>query len=216
MAMPVEVASCEVVATPPPRRTQAERSAMTREALVVATVDCLVEVGYAATTTQEVQQRAGVSRGALTYHFASKADLVLAATDYLYEDFTADIRSAAATLPAGESRIRPGIALLWDRFNGPLFTATMELWNAARTDSALRAALLPHERRLSRQLKKLCVEVFGSDVADHPSSRAVYQVLLTSMRGQALSNSLQPAAPRSGPHLGHWFDLIEAFGATER
>jgi AcrR family transcriptional regulator len=196
----------------PARRTQAERRAGTRAALLRATVDCLVERGYAGTTTQEVQDRAGVSRGALTHHFATKAELVLAAMDTLYEDFSRSVRDAAADLPADPSaRIRLGVELIWERFHGPLFVAAMELWTAARTDPELRAALLPHERRLGAQLRRLAAEVFGEVVASHPSAEAVYQVLLTSMRGQAMTYALQPDAPRAGPHLQHWLTVVEAF-----
>jgi AcrR family transcriptional regulator len=199
-------------ATSAVRRTQAQRRATTRAALVQATVECLVELGYAGTTTNEVQQRAGVSRGALTHHFASKADLLLAAMDHLYEDFSHSIREAAAALPAGpEERVRPAIRLLWDRFNGPLFLAAMDLWVAARTDAELRSALLPHERRLGHQLHQLSIETFGPKIAEHPSAETVYQVLMTSMRGQAMTYALQPDAPRDGPHLQYWFEMVEAF-----
>ncbi|CCG02180.1 putative transcriptional regulator of the TetR family [Blastococcus saxobsidens DD2] len=196
---------------PPLRRTQAERRAVTRAALVRATVESLVELGYARTTTQEVQRRAGVSRGALTHQFTSKADLMLAAVDHLYEEFSASVRQAAADLPVEPSaRIRLGVELIWQRFHGPLFIAAMELWGAARTDPELRTALLPHERRLGAQLRGLTMEVFGERVARHPQAEAVYQVLLTSMRGQALTYTLQPDAPRAGPHLQHWMAIVEA------
>jgi AcrR family transcriptional regulator len=182
--------------------------------LVRATVDALVELGYAHTTTQEVQRRAGVSRGALTHHFTSKAELLLAAVDHLYEEFSASVRQAAADLPADSSlRIRLGVEVIWERFHGPLFVAAMELWGAARTDPELRAALLPHERRLNVQLRALSMEVFGERVAAHPRAEAVYQVLLTSMRGQALTYGLQPDAPRIGPHLEQWVTIVEAFTA---
>jgi AcrR family transcriptional regulator len=195
---------------PPLRRTQAQRRAATRAALVRATVDSLVELGYAHTTTQEVQRRAGVSRGALTHHFTSKADLVLAAVDHLYEEFSDSVRQAAADLPADSAaRVRLGVELVWQRFHGPLFVAAMELWTAARTDPELRAALLPHERRLGAQLRRLAVEVFGEEVARHPAAEAMYQVLLTSMRGQALTYALQPDAPRE-EYLQHWLTIIEA------
>ena len=197
---------------PPVRRTQADRRSATRAALVRATVESLVERGYAHTTTQEVQRRAGVSRGALTHHFASKSELLLAAVDHLYEEFSGDVREAATRLP-GEpaTRVRLGIEMVWERFHGPLFVAAMELWIAARTDAELRAALLPHERRLGAQLRELAVEVFGEQVARHPAAEAVYQVLLTSMRGQALTYALQPDAPRDGQFLQHWLAIVEAF-----
>jgi AcrR family transcriptional regulator len=201
------------MSVPPGRRTQAERRTATRSALVRATVDSLVELGYARTTTQEVQSRAGVSRGALTHYFTAKADLVLAAMDHLYEEFSESVRKAAAELPDDPvTRIRLGVELIWERFHGPLFVASMELWTAARTDPELRAALLPHERRLGTQLRELSAEVFGERVAGHPASEAIYQVLLTSMRGQAMAAFLQPDVPRSGPYLQHWLAVLEPFG----
>src|SRR5204862_5492808 len=61
------------------RRTQAERSAATQALLLDATIDSLVEVGYANTTTTGIAERAGVSRGAQMHHFPSKGELVAAA-----------------------------------------------------------------------------------------------------------------------------------------
>jgi AcrR family transcriptional regulator len=195
---------------PPLRRTQAERRAATRAALVRATIESLVELGYAHTTTHEVQRRAGVSRGALTHHFTSKAELMLAAVDHLYEEFSASVRQAAADLPLeSAARVRLGVELVWQRFHGPLFVAAMELWTAARTDAELRSALLPHERRLGVQLRQLAFEVFGEEVARHPAAESMYQVLLTSMRGQAMTYALQPDAPRS-QFQQHWLTVIEA------
>src|SRR4029453_16306360 len=133
------------------------------------------------------------------------------AMDHLYEEFSESVRKAAAELPDDPAtRIRMGVELIWERFHGPLFVASMELWPAARPDPELRAALLPHERRLGAQLRELSVEVFGEQVARHPASEAVYQVLLTSMRGQALTYSLQPDAAREGPFLEHWQAIVDA------
>ncbi len=67
----------------PQRRSQAQRSAATREALLDATIACLVEDGYANTTTSKVAERAGVSRGAHLHHFQTRSALVAAATSAL-------------------------------------------------------------------------------------------------------------------------------------
>jgi hypothetical protein len=101
--------------------------------------------------------------------------------------------------------------MLWARFNGPLFLAAMELWVAARTDLELRDALLPHERRLGGQLRGLARELFGEEIAAHPAAESIYRVLLTSMRGQAMTYALKPQASRDGPHLDYWVALVEAF-----
>ena len=58
---------------------------MMRARLLEATVDCLVERGFAGTSTTLVSERAGVSRGAQLHHFPTKNDLVVAAVEHLTE-----------------------------------------------------------------------------------------------------------------------------------
>ncbi|WP_280510718.1 TetR/AcrR family transcriptional regulator, partial [Nocardia farcinica] len=66
-----------------PRRTQEQRSTEMRTRLLDATIECLVEYGYAGTTTPRIAERAGVTRGAQVHHFGSKNDLVIAAINHL-------------------------------------------------------------------------------------------------------------------------------------
>src|SRR5436309_14728268 len=84
----------------PVRRTQAERSASTQARLLDATIECLVERGWAATSTTEVVRRAGVSRGAQVHHFPSKDDLVLVAVEHLLARRIAEFQATLADLPA--------------------------------------------------------------------------------------------------------------------
>jgi AcrR family transcriptional regulator len=63
-------------------RTQAERSATTREAIVAAATRLFAERGYEATGIDEVARAAGVSKGALYHHYSDKPDVLAA----VYED----------------------------------------------------------------------------------------------------------------------------------
>src|SRR5258707_8930434 len=82
-------------------RTQQQRREETRRALLDAAVQSLIEVGFARTTTLEVQRRADVSRGALLHHFPSKAELLVAAVDHLAEMRAREMKAFASQRPPG-------------------------------------------------------------------------------------------------------------------
>ena len=71
------------------RRTQADRSAATQQALVDAAIELLIERGWAATTAVAVCERAGCTRGALVHHYPNLSALLAHALEWLYEDLTA-------------------------------------------------------------------------------------------------------------------------------
>jgi AcrR family transcriptional regulator len=131
-------------------RTQAERSERTREQLLEATIECLLDLGYAGTSMNEICKRAGLSRGAQQHHFATKAELMAHALEYLVGKLSNEMRDAIQALPHDPDRVAHGVDLLWQSFSGTLSTAAMELWVAARTDPELRATLLPVDRALGR------------------------------------------------------------------
>src|SRR5688572_25187232 len=81
-------------------RTQQQRRDETRRALLDAAVESLIEVGFARTTTLEVQRRADVSRGALLHHFPSKAELLVAAIAHLAEMRAIELKRLSSELPA--------------------------------------------------------------------------------------------------------------------
>ena len=129
-----------VVAEPVMRRTNGQRSAATQAQVLDAAIDCLVELGYARTTTTEVARRAGVSRGAQTHHFPTKDDLVLAAIDHLLARRNREFQQAFVALPEAQRTPASAVRILRDRCFGETFDAWLELVVAARTDTKL------HER----------------------------------------------------------------------
>lgn len=188
----------------PLRRTQESRSAETRLRVLEATIECLVEHGYAGTTTAAVQSRAGVSRGALMHHFGSKNDLLVAAVRHLAERRGANLIEQAGALEDQDDRTSQAIDLLWDTFNGPLFTATLELWAASRTDVDLRAAVLEFERALRRELDIAMRHLFGSNLAESPAFADAIEFTLQFMRGAALTSILRTDTNRQQTVIDRW------------
>jgi AcrR family transcriptional regulator len=179
-----------------PRRSQAERSATTREALLDATVACLIADGYAHTTTSRVAERAGVSRGAHLHHFQTRSALVAAAIEHLSRRRGAELFAAARELPAGRGRIAGGLDLLWTSYASPLFQAALDLWANARTDPELREHLIDVERVLDRQTVELARSIFP-EAAGHPGFERLVESSVATIRGLALLDTLHPGGERN-------------------
>jgi AcrR family transcriptional regulator len=141
------------------RRVQ-ERSLATRAALLDAAIECLVERGYAATTTIETARRAGVSRGAQLHHFPTKAELLATAVEHLFDRRRAEFLEAFAAIDPDADRLDAAMDLLWSMFQGPTFVAWTELWVAARCDPELAATLVGVERRFTAETRDLFTELF--------------------------------------------------------
>jgi AcrR family transcriptional regulator len=77
------------------RRSQAERSATTRRALLDAGRSLFTERGFAGAGQEEIVERAGVTRGALSHHFATKQGLFLAVLQDVQADVAGRITRAA-------------------------------------------------------------------------------------------------------------------------
>jgi AcrR family transcriptional regulator len=182
---------------------QQERSRATQARLLEATVDCLVERGWSGTTTTVVAAMAGVSRGAQLHHYPTKASLVMAAVEHLAERRAEEIRTEAAALPPGPQRLDGVVDMLAAAFTGPLYVAALEVWIAARTDPDLRAALVPLEARVGREMHRLTVELIGADERA-PGVREAVQATLDLLRGLGVANLLSDDTARRTALLAAW------------
>lgn len=90
------------------RRTQAERSAGTRGALVAAARELFARDGYAATGREAIVARAGVTRGAMYHHFANKQALFRAVYEELQREVMARVTAAAADAGSPVETLRTG------------------------------------------------------------------------------------------------------------
>lgn len=176
--------------------------------LLEATVECLVEHGYAGTSTTLVSQRAGVSRGAQLHHFPTKNDLVIAAVEHLTRARGEALEKAVAQIPA-PGRTRAALGILADHFTSDVFVAALELWVAARTDEALLVALAPLERVLGRETHQVAVRLLGIDES-RPGARELVQATLDLIRGLGLANTISDDRRRRERILDQWAVTLDA------
>ncbi len=181
-------------AQPRRRRTQAERREATKTALLDATIECLVEYGYAGTTTSRVVERAGVSRGAQVHHFHTKAELVSEALRHLSERRLGELREQTHRLSETGEELGAALDLLWQNHSGPLFAASLELWVAARTDAELRASLIPVEREVISSTREFLRDAIGARGAE--LDEETLNIVVTLMLGVGLQSVLL-SSPRA-------------------
>src|SRR3954470_18915134 len=84
------------VESPAPNRTQAERRARSRIALLESAARGLSRYGYGNLVLAQVASDAGYTRGALYHQFADKEDLALAVLDWADETWQREVGEVAA------------------------------------------------------------------------------------------------------------------------
>lgn len=190
------------------------RSVATRQALLDAALESLVERGYAATTTIETARRAGVSRGAELHHFPTRAELLAAAVQHLLERRLAEFRAALTTLDPGADLLDTAIDLVWSMFEGPAYAAWAELWIAARTDPELAATVVAMDERFTEESRTMFLELFrnevGVDAVFYDIGRDFAFALLSGVALQRLVPRGQRPATDYLDALKHMFRLLRA------
>jgi AcrR family transcriptional regulator len=169
-----------------PRRTQAERRATTRTALLDAALECLIEDGYAGLTTRKVAERAGVSQGTQMHYFPTRARFVAEAVRHVAFKLADELREQDTLQPRSDRRrLEVMLEHTWEIHTGPVFQATMELWVAARTDVEIREAMDDVARDVARMIATGAGEMFP-ELMGRPRAGEVLDMGLAIMRGLAV------------------------------
>lgn len=152
---------------------QQRKSVQTRIAILEAAIDCLQTHGYGHTTTQLIAEMAGISRGAMLHHYATKQDLIASVLDYtLYKRMEQFLEGIRALKDSARIDEMAGIEISWQSRLSREFTAYLELAIAARTDPELAAILLPKARRFNQTELAEVIRAFP-EWADDPEGYAL-------------------------------------------
>jgi AcrR family transcriptional regulator len=169
---------------------QQRKSALTRITILEAAIDCLEKYGYARTTTQLIAQTAGISRGAMLHHYATKQELIASVIDYTVykrmESFMQRIRDLT-----DEQRVQEqaGIELYWQSVLTREFSAYLELMVAARTDEELREIFLPKARHYDLVERETILRVFP-EWGGNPNYPLAMDYVIAAMGGLLLNRDI--------------------------
>src|SRR5256884_8854966 len=119
------------------RRTGAPATESTRDQIIQAAADSLLENGYSGTSVRAIASRAGVAIGNLQYWFPTKSELLVEAWRYLTARSVEELREALNQLTDPLEVLEVGVESIWDSLRrlGHLPPAAFRLLiHAPRTD----------------------------------------------------------------------------------
>lgn len=102
-----------------PRTRKAEQAEATRSALIQAARELFAQRGYASVGTEEIVQRARVTRGALYHHFAGKEDLFRAVYEELERELVERIAAQAVSAQDPFEALKAGHRAFLDACEDP-------------------------------------------------------------------------------------------------
>lgn len=198
-------------ADPPQRRiSQRDRRQAAERKILDATVAILIDSGFTATTTLEVQRQSGVSRGVLLHYYGSRSELIAAATRHLYATRIGEVRLKIAERPPQAGTDRDWVALFWEVVSGPTGRACLELLVAARHDPDMAEYVVPLEHEFGRANLELCAALLGEERAGHARFREFCLVVVNSMFGAA-AGTYVPGGAEEKRLLDAWRRMPEAY-----
>ena len=200
---------------------QAQKSAMMRDTILDAALDCFINTGYASTTTAKIAEKAGVSRGAMLHHFPSKTELIKAAVEHLHnklvELYAKNVDEITHDLPVDE-RNRLGLQGYWNYLSSDLYKAYHELCIAGRNDPELEHILEDSVKRFD-----LAVSNANKDLFPEWSEREgelfelAMDITKFLMEGMAVGQIVWQREKRVQRMIGYLGDrLEEIFHAADR
>lgn len=184
---------------------QEQKSERARKTICEATVSCLADLGYSETSINRVVEQAGVSKGALQYHFPSKEDLMASTASYL---LARPIEHAERN-PSQDVRKR--LLAIWDQLtNTRAYLALLEILIASRTDKVLHTRIAASLKASIRDIDEHFLPFYST--LEDPEKDDVLMLMTANrclMRGLLIESQYGLSRARQRQVVERWFDLLE-------
>ncbi|MBT6890308.1 MAG: TetR/AcrR family transcriptional regulator [Gammaproteobacteria bacterium] len=133
---------------------QSKKSSLTRDRIIIAALECIIEFGYESTTMAKITKMAKVSQGSMQYHFPAKLDAIKAAINYLFAKRLTDHQHDLEDVPDNVDKMAHAIEVYWRHLNEGHYVAYQDLVIAARTHPELAIVLKPAYQRFVKAWRR--------------------------------------------------------------
>lgn len=178
------------------KRLRERQAEATRELLVSIARERFAEQGYAATSIEDIVQRAGVAKGALYHHFSGKEALFRAVYEAVLAETVSAVMAAAVAAQEPWAGVRAGLSAFLDACLEPAFRriVVLESVSVLRPDvreEGIGQVELP-------MLRTVLTPLAASDVLPGVAVEPLAHVALGGLYGAALyiARSRDPSAAR--------------------
>lgn len=172
----------------------AQRSTITRSAILDAATRLFARDGYDTTGVAEICETAGVSKGAFYYHFESKEAVFLELIDSWLKALEAtlqEVTAQAETVPDGLLDMAGMVQQVFEN-NRQFMGLFLELWTHASRNEKVRLATLAPYRRYQDIFASLIQRGIDEGTIAPVDPAAAGQMLLSLSSGLFLQASLEP------------------------
>ena len=164
---------------------QAQKSSLTRDRIVIATLECIIEFGYESTTMAKIAEAAKLSQGSMQYHFPAKLDAIKAAINYLFAKRLTDHQQDLENAPDGVDKMAHAIEVYWRHLNEGHYVAYQDLVIAARTHPELARVLKPAYQRFVKSWRRYAVNLIPEWDGDREQFELICDIGQYQMEGLA-------------------------------
>jgi AcrR family transcriptional regulator len=173
-------------------RTQQQRREETVARLLDASIETIIDVGYARASAAVIAKRANVSDGALFRHFSTMGDFMAATAREVMRRQLDFFTKRVAEIPITESALEASLLVLRDVTANSTNTVMYELLVAARTDEKLRATLQDVLVEYAANIYETAKAVPGADQVPEDMFAALVAMLTNTFDGAAIVRAVLP------------------------
>jgi AcrR family transcriptional regulator len=185
-------------------RSGYKKSEDSRRQVLDAAVKTLAARGLAATSIQDIADAAGLSKGAVHYHFESKDELLARVLDRCCESIEARVLAVFEEPGTPMDRVRRAIFEMWAvRRDGiPEMQVLGELHTLSRQNEAIRSSLALALRKAREQIIEIGLSrLIEMGLRPRVSLAIIPRLILATLDGLSLQHSVDPIQPEEEGEL---------------
>jgi len=192
-------------------RTQQERREETVARLLDASIETIVEVGYARASAAVIAKRAKVSDGALFRHFPTMGDFMTATAREVMRRQLELVTKRVAEI-RDEPALEAAVRIQWEATTNATNTVIFELMVAARTDEKLRIPMQTMLAEYAVNIHETARAFPGADRFDEDTFATLVAIITNSLNGAALVRPVLPQPESEAKQIDLLVDVMRKLG----